>query len=33
MSENVDARGLACPRPVVLTKKALEKADEVFVID
>jgi selenium metabolism protein YedF len=32
MSENVDARGLACPQPVVLTKKALEKADEVFVI-
>jgi selenium metabolism protein YedF len=32
MSENVDARGLACPQPVILTKKALEKVDEVFVI-
>lgn len=28
----VDARGLACPTPVVLTKKALEEADEVQVI-
>jgi len=32
MSEDVDARGLACPQPVILTKKALEKVDEVFVI-
>lgn len=32
MRETVDARRLACPQPVVLTKKALEKADEVTVI-
>jgi selenium metabolism protein YedF len=28
----VDARGMACPQPVVLTKKALEKADSVTVL-
>ena len=28
----IDARGLACPQPVVLTKKALEKAGRVTVI-
>ena len=28
----IDARGLACPQPVVLTKKALEKADDLTVI-
>ena len=32
MSTVVDARGEACPRPVVLTKKALEQADEVTTI-
>lgn len=30
--ETIDARGLACPQPVVLTKKALEKNDSVIVI-
>jgi selenium metabolism protein YedF len=28
----VDARGLACPEPVVLTSRALEKADEITTI-
>lgn len=28
----IDARGLACPQPVVLTKKAMEKADDLTVI-
>jgi len=28
----VDARGLACPEPVVLTSRALEKADEITAI-
>ena len=32
MSTTIDARGLACPQPVVLTKKALEEADEVTTI-
>jgi selenium metabolism protein YedF len=32
MSMIIDARGLACPQPVVLTKKALEKADDLTVI-
>ena len=32
MSELIDARGLACPQPVVLTKKALESHDEVTVL-
>lgn len=32
MSETVDARGLDCPQPVVLAKKALEKAVKVTVI-
>jgi selenium metabolism protein YedF len=32
MAITVDARGLACPHPVVLTKKALEEADEVTTI-
>ncbi|OPY88418.1 MAG: SirA-like protein [Syntrophaceae bacterium PtaU1.Bin231] len=31
-SEKIDARGLACPQPVILTKKALEKADRIMVI-
>ncbi len=32
MRKKVDARGRACPEPVVLTKKALEEADEITVI-
>lgn len=28
----IDARGLACPQPVVLTRKALDRADRVTVI-
>jgi len=32
MATTIDARGLACPHPVVLTKKALEEANEVTTI-
>jgi selenium metabolism protein YedF len=32
MSELVDAKGLACPEPVILTKKALDAHDEVTVL-
>ena len=32
MTRIVDARNLSCPQPVVLTKKALERADEVVTI-
>lgn len=32
MATTIDARGLTCPHPVVLTKKALEEADEVTTI-
>ncbi|PKL38464.1 MAG: sulfurtransferase-like selenium metabolism protein YedF [Spirochaetae bacterium HGW-Spirochaetae-1] len=32
MSFQVDARGLACPQPVINTKKALEKHDSLTVI-
>jgi selenium metabolism protein YedF len=32
MSQTIDARNLACPQPVVLTKKALENTDEVTII-
>lgn len=32
MALEIDARNLACPQPVVLTKKALENADEVTTI-
>jgi len=32
MKKVVDARGLSCPTPVVLTKRALEEAEEVTVI-
>ncbi|MCX5812071.1 MAG: sulfurtransferase-like selenium metabolism protein YedF [Proteobacteria bacterium] len=32
MSELIDAKGLACPEPVVLAKKALNLHDEVTVI-
>lgn len=30
--KKIDAKGLACPKPVVLTKKALEEDDEVLTI-
>ena len=32
MSKVMDARGLSSPQPVILTKKALEGADEVMVV-
>jgi len=32
MSETINARGIACPQPVLLTKKALEANDEVTVL-
>lgn len=32
MTKTVDARNLACPQPVMLTKKALEEADDVLTI-
>jgi len=32
MAVTVDARGLACPQPVILTKKALDTSDEVVVL-
>ena len=32
MSELVDAKGLACPQPVILTKKALDVCDDVTVL-
>lgn len=32
MSEIIDARGLACPQPVILTKKALETKDDIVVL-
>ena len=32
MAKIIDARKLTCPQPVVLTKKALESADEVTTI-
>lgn len=32
MIKEIDARGLACPQPVILTKKALEDNDEIRVI-
>lgn len=31
MTETIDARGLACPQPVILTKKALEHCDSLTV--
>lgn len=30
--KKIDAKGLSCPKPVVLTKKALEENDEVLTI-
>lgn len=32
MAEIVDARGLSCPQPVILTKKALAQSDEIITI-
>ena len=32
MTETIDARGLVCPEPVVLTKKALRDQTEVTTI-
>ncbi len=32
MAEEVDARGLSCPQPVILTRSALEKAGSGEVI-
>ena len=34
MSENVDARGLSCPQPVILTRQMLQKTSgkEVVVL-
>lgn len=34
MAETVDARGLSCPQPVILTRTALQKSsgDEVIVL-
>jgi selenium metabolism protein YedF len=32
MAKMIDARGLACPQPVVLTSKALAEGDEVITI-
>jgi selenium metabolism protein YedF len=32
MAELVNAKGLACPEPVILTKKALDSHDDVIVI-
>lgn len=32
MQINIDARGLACPQPVILAKKAIEENEEVIVL-
>ncbi len=32
MAKIIDAKGLACPEPVILTKKALEQQDDVIII-
>jgi selenium metabolism protein YedF len=32
MIKEIDARGLACPQPVILTKKALEENSQIVVI-
>ncbi|MBU0718482.1 MAG: sulfurtransferase TusA family protein [Planctomycetes bacterium] len=32
MSENVDARGLSCPQPVILTRNALQEAGQGEVV-
>jgi selenium metabolism protein YedF len=31
MPENIDARGMACPQPVILAKKALETTEELTI--
>ncbi len=32
MSELINAKGLTCPQPVILTKKALEAHSEITVL-
>lgn len=32
MSERIDARGLSCPQPVVLTARAIEAGQERFEV-
>lgn len=32
MGKTIDAKGLECPKPVILTKKALETANDIIVI-
>lgn len=32
MKKEIDARGEACPKPVIMTKKALDKIDEGVVV-
>lgn len=32
MQDHIDARGLSCPQPVILTKKALEAGDSVTTV-
>ena len=32
MAKIVDARTMDCPQPVILTRRALEEADEVITI-
>ena len=32
MTKEIDARGLACPQPVILTKKALEDHNDIVVL-
>ena len=32
MAHTVDARGLSCPQPVILAKKAMEENDEVVIL-
>lgn len=31
-AETIDARGLSCPQPVILAKKAIEKGDFPIVV-
>lgn len=32
MTTTVDARGLACPQPVIRTRKAMEQAEQVVAL-
>jgi len=32
MTETIDARGLSCPQPVILTKRGLAESDEIITI-